>query len=77
MKKNLFEISSGEVQRILSLHESRTKSQYLTEAVTSFNLKEKIQIQSVGGDDNGEKNSLRLPMGTTFTVKNIGNLSNR
>ena len=29
MKKNLFEISSGEVQRILSLHESRTKSQYL------------------------------------------------
>ena len=29
MKKNLFEINSGEVQRILSLHESRTKSQYL------------------------------------------------
>ena len=29
MKKNLFEIKSEEIQRILSLHESRTKSQYL------------------------------------------------
>jgi hypothetical protein len=29
MKKNLFEIKSEEVLRILSLHESRTKSQYL------------------------------------------------
>jgi len=75
MKKNLFEINSEEVQRILSLHESRTKSQYLTEAVTSsFKLTNKIDIKSTGDDDNGEKNSLRLPMGTTFTVKNIGNL---
>ena len=29
MKKNLFEISTEESQRILSLHESRSKSQYL------------------------------------------------
>ena len=29
MKKNLFEIKTEEVQRILSLHEERTKSQYL------------------------------------------------
>lgn len=29
MKKNLFEISTDEVQRILSLHESRSKSHYL------------------------------------------------
>jgi len=73
--KNLFEINSEEVRRILSLHESRTKSQYLTEAVTSsFKLTKVMKIASVGGDANTDKNDLQLPEGTTFTVKNIGNL---
>jgi len=75
MKKNLFEIKSEEIQRILSLHESRTKSQYLTEAaLTSLTLSEPITIESVGGNDNKGGDDLKLFKGTTFTVQDAGNL---
>jgi len=43
MKKNLFEIDTEEVQRILSLHEERTKSQYLTVINEQDNQKYTIQ----------------------------------
>jgi len=76
MKKNLFEIKSEEVQRILSLHESRTKSQYLTEAVlSSLKLTTELTIESVGGDsENNQENELKLFPGTIFSVKDAGNL---
>ena len=76
MKKNLFEIKSEEVQRILSLHESRTKSQYLTEAVlSSLKLTTELTIESVGGDkENEQENELKLFPGTIFSVKDAGNL---
>ena len=75
MKKNLFEIKSEEIQRILSLHESRTKSQYLTEApLTSLTLSADITIDSVGGNDNKGGDDLKLFKGTTFTVQDAGNL---
>ena len=75
MKKNLFEIKSEEIQRILSLHESRTKSQYLTEAaLTSVTLSADLTIDSVGGKDNPGGDDLKLFKGTTFTVQDAGNL---
>ena len=70
MKKNLFEIKTEEVQRILSLHEERSKTQYLN--IISEQDSQKYTVQSkeyfltnntIGG------NRLKLFKNATFTKK--------
>jgi hypothetical protein len=50
MKKNLFEINSGEVQRILSLHEDRSKNQYLNIISEQDNQKFETPTYSLSQD---------------------------
>lgn len=67
MKKNLFEIKTEEVQRILSLHEERTKSQYL-------NIMEQVAaapyIQYITSKENCLKDNRCVPPKTTFVPYN-------
>ena len=55
---NLFDISSEERSRILNLHESATKRQYLT--------LEQVKIS-------GGESSTRTPLNTSFPKQNVGN----
>ena len=55
---NLFDISSEERNRILNLHESATKRQYLT--------LEQVKIS-------GGESSTRTPLNTSFPKQNVGN----
>lgn len=79
--KNLFEIDSNEIKRILSLHEESTKKQYLNviseqakPAVESFTLDKSIDLENASDKNLGE---LRLFKGATFKIANKNLLYSR
>jgi hypothetical protein len=70
MKKNLFEIDTEEVQRILSLHEERSQNQYLNIISEQDNQKYSIQSKDyILSNVNVGSNRLKLFKGTTFTKR--------
>jgi len=81
MKKNLFDVNSDEIKRILTLHESRTKSQYLTEGMAkvdsskgTLTLYTNIDYEVKSGDDYSVKLELRLFKSTVFKKETKDNL---
>jgi len=79
--KNLFEIDSNEIKRILSLHKESTKNQYLNviseqakPAVESFTLDKAINLENASDKRLSE---LKLFKGATFKIANKNLLYSR